>query len=313
MASTTGRALRKTLGLDTLCSQPRVAAAARPLECCARDPMACGTRRNGISTSVGMRCLGVRTTIPGLTTPLDTWKRAYCAAGGHDFGVGVESPKPWAELNGRQRKVVMALGWNADSWDANAEHPKWYREMTGAERRSAASIGLDQIVRRWCLLYPCYCWPRCPRYPLCVVRGGAQGWDSKKYLAHEAGAGRRHSRWGGAGPVLLALVGISCALGAAALTALRRRAAASARSRPPPWWLEWHELCVCSARCARVARACVCCCTRPATHADRGRAAALTPNERRRQRWGWALARRRAGANAPSAWPTAGERPAVHA
>jgi hypothetical protein len=74
------------------------------------------------------------------------------SSGGHDFGVGVESPKPWAELNERQRKVVSALGWDADAWDANVPHPKWHSEMSGAERRSAGSIGLDQMV-----------WPICWR------------------------------------------------------------------------------------------------------------------------------------------------------
>jgi cell division protein FtsL len=45
--------------------------------------------------------------------------------------------------------------------------------------------------------------------------------------------------------MLLLCAGVSCALGAMAMAALRRQAAASradGRERAAAWWLEWHEL-----------------------------------------------------------------------
>lgn len=69
-----------------------------------------------------------------------------------------------------------------------------------------------------------------------------QGWDTKKYLAQESAEGSGWGRWG---MMLLLCAGVSCALGAMAMAALRRQAAASradGRERAAAWWLEWHEL-----------------------------------------------------------------------
>ena len=113
------------------------------------------------------RCAGVRggngNGIWAVPTPVRKVRIiTRCFSGSHDFGVGIETPKPWEELSERQQKVVSALGWGQAQWDANDEHPHWYADLSGSERRAAGSVGFD-----------------------------AQGWDTKKYLAREQREGRR--------------------------------------------------------------------------------------------------------------------------
>ena len=129
--------------------------------------------------------------------------------------------KAWAALNERQRKVVAELGWGeteaegdgAGGWDAGGEHPRWFSELGSADRRRANSIGLDAL-----------------------------GWDTKKFVAREAAAGRGGSGggmdWGRRvlGAVLLALAVAACAAASLAIRAGRAGGAA------PAWWLDWVEL-----------------------------------------------------------------------
>ena len=89
---------------------------------------------------------------------------------------------------------MAELGWDERSWEANEEHPKWYRELSGRDRTKATSIGLDQ-----------------------------QLWDTKKFLASEDG--RRTD--GQAGRLILLLAAVLAAAAAAVMQAVERAADAA--------------------------------------------------------------------------------------
>ena len=115
-------------------------------------------------------------------------RRLSSGASGNDYGVGVDTPKPWAKLNDRQRGVIAELGWSGGaegSWDANDEHPRWHHELTAADRLKASSIGFDKIQ-----------------------------WDTKKCVAAEAVAGGGGSWDGRYRSVLIGSI-VGGALGAA--------------------------------------------------------------------------------------------------
>ena len=57
----------------------------------------------------------------------------------------------------------MTLGYTQSSWDKNAEHPKWWRELTSTEKAAARVLGYtskswddgDEHSKFWSALTTC--------------------------------------------------------------------------------------------------------------------------------------------------------------